>query len=146
VALMLTRRPGAAAGFKGVLDIEGWKGAGELPTYSVIFGHLAARQSGDEVAAKQFLDDSVGKLAEAWPFPAVRFLRGEIDEAALLKLATDDEKQAEARCFLGLDYALKGNKDKALTHFLWVKEHGTVGNIEHTIAVAELERLERGVK
>jgi hypothetical protein len=37
-------------------------------------------------------------------FCAVRF-----DEVALLKLATDDEKRAEARCFLGLDHVWKSH-------------------------------------
>jgi lipoprotein NlpI len=81
-------------------------------------------------------------LDEAWPYPSVQYLRGEIDEEALLKLATDDDKRTEARCFLGLDHLLKGNRDKALVHFRWVKEKGTVGYVEYTIAVAELERLE----
>ena len=106
-------------------------------------GHLAARQAADEARAKRFLKDSAGKLDEVWPYPAVQFLRGEIDEPALLKLATDDDKRTEARCFLGLHRALEGDKDKALAHFRWVKEHGTANFIEYTIALAELDRLER---
>jgi hypothetical protein len=73
----------------------------------------------------------------------VQFLRGDIDEAALLKLSTDDDKRTEARCFLGMDHAIKGRKGQALTHFRWVKEHGNTGYTEYTIAAAELERLER---
>jgi hypothetical protein len=41
---------------------------------------------------------------------------------------------------------LKGRRDEALTHFRWVKEHGTATFIEYAIAVAELERLESGDK
>ncbi|MBI1914875.1 MAG: hypothetical protein HYS12_09080 [Planctomycetes bacterium] len=89
------------------------------------------------------MKDSADKLNEVWPYPAVQFLRGEIDEPALLKLATDDDKRTEARCFLGMDHALKGRRTEALAHFRWVKEHGTASFIEYTIALAELERLER---
>jgi tetratricopeptide (TPR) repeat protein len=139
VALMLTRKP-AVEGFRQVLEVQGWQG--DRAVYAVILGHLAARLEKDEQAAAKFLKDSAGKLDEAWPYPSVQYLRGEIDEEALLKLATDDDKRTEARCYLGLDHLLKGNRDKALAHFRWVKEKGTVDNGEYTIAVAELERLE----
>jgi hypothetical protein len=46
----------------------------------------------------------------------------------LLALATDNDKLTEARCFLGLDDALKGNKDQALAHFHWVRDNGAVAN------------------
>ena len=104
---------------------------------------MAARQAGNEPAAKRFLKDSAGKLNETWPYPVVQFLRGDIDEAALLNLSTDDDKRTEARCFLGIDHAIKGRKGEALAHFRWVKEHGNTSYTEYTIAVAELERLER---
>jgi lipoprotein NlpI len=136
---MLTRKP-AVEGFRQVLELQGWKG--ELAVYAVILGHLAARLEKDEQAAAKFLKDSAGKLDEAWPYPSVQYLRGEIDEEALLKLATDDDKRTEARCFLGLDHLLKGNRDKALAHFRWVKEKGNVSYVQYGIAVAELKRLE----
>ena len=141
VALMITRQKEAAGGFQAVLDLQGWEG--DLAPYAVLLGNFAARQATDEAAALRFLKDSTGKLDEAWPYPAVKFLRGEIDEAALLKEATDDDKRTEAHCFLGLDHALKGRKDKTLVHYRWVKEHGNVTFNEYTISLAELERLER---
>jgi tetratricopeptide (TPR) repeat protein len=139
VALMLTRKP-AVEGFRRVLEVQGWKG--DRAVYAVILGHFAARLEKDEQAAAKFLKDSAGKLDEAWPYPSVQYLRGEIDEETLLKLATDDDKRTQARCYLGLDHLVKGNRDKALAHFRWVKEKGTVDYDEYTIAVAELERLE----
>jgi len=141
VVQIMMREPEAPRGFQAVLDIEGYKG--HMAPYAVVLGHFAARQSNDESAANRFLTESAGKLAEDWPYPAVRFLRGEIDEAALLKLATDDDKRTEARCFLGLDHMLKDRKNEALAHFRWVKEHGNPSFVEYTIAVAELDRLEQ---
>jgi lipoprotein NlpI len=130
-------------GFQAVIDLQGWKG--DHAPFALVLGHFALRLAGDEPAAKRFLSASAGKLADTWPYPVVQFLRGEIDEAALLKLATDD-KRTEARCYLGLDHALKGRKDEALAHFRWVKEHGRADFTGHIIAVAELERLERAKK
>jgi lipoprotein NlpI len=63
-----------------------------------------------------------------------------------LKLATDDDKRTEARCYLGLDQVLKGRKHEALVHFRWVTEHGNVRFIEYVIAVTEIERLESASK
>ncbi len=142
VAQMTLRRGGAVAGFHTVLELEG--GKGELSTFADILGHLAARLAGDEVQAKAFLERAPGKLdVGAWPYPIVKFLRGEIDEPALLAAAIDDDKRTEARCFLGLDHLLKGHKDQALAHFRWVRDHGNPAFHEYTIALAELERLEK---
>jgi tetratricopeptide (TPR) repeat protein len=137
---MLAQRPGAADRFKSVIDLQAWKE--ELATYAVILGHFAARQATDEAGAKKFLKDATGKLDDAWPYPVVQFLRGEIEEPVLLAQATDDDKRTDARCFLGLDLALKGHTNEALVHFRWVKDHGNTTFVEYTIAVTELERLE----
>jgi tetratricopeptide (TPR) repeat protein len=144
VAQLLDRRVKAIDGFQAVLELQNWKG--EKSPYAVILGHLAARQAGNEPAAKRFLTDSAGKLNETWPFPVIQFLRGDIDETALLKLSTDNDKRTEACCFLGMDHAIKRRKNEALAHFAWVKEHGNQANIEYTIALAELARLEQSAE
>ena len=141
VALMLMRQPKATRGFQAVLMFGGSKG--DLAQHAVLLGSFAARHAGDEVRAKEFLSEPVGKPDEVWPYPVIKYLRGEIDEAALLKLATNDDKQTEARSFLGMDLALKGRKDEAIAHFRWVKVRGNRKFIEYVIAVAELDRLER---
>lgn len=144
VAQMQARQPGCVEGFRGLLDLQGWKG--DWTAHAVIYGHLAAQQAGDDAAAKRFLADAAGKLDAAWPEPAVRFLRGDLDEAGLLKLATDDDKRTEARCILGLHHANAGRPAEALAHYRWVKEHGTTTYVEYGIAVAELDRLAAAAK
>ena len=141
-SLLSSRRPKAPADFQTAIDVQGWKG--DLATYATILGQLSARIDGDEVSAKKFLSNAESKLDEkAWPYPAVQYLRGDLDGAALLKLATDDAKRTEARCFLGFDLLLRGKKDQALAHFKWVKDKGTQTYIEYGLALAELERLEK---
>ena len=79
-------------------------------SYAVILGPAStARKVGDEALAKRFLSNSAGKLDEAWPHAVVRYLRGEIDEAAVMSSATDDDKRTEAHCYLGMDHDLKGH-------------------------------------
>jgi len=141
VTQMILQRGEAVGGFKTVLDLQGWKG--DFSLYAVILGNLSARQAGDQAAAKTFLDDAATRCdASVWPYPVVKFLRGELDEAGLLALSVDVDKKTETRCYLGLDHALKGRKNEALAHYRWVKEHGTTNFTEYEIAVAELDRLE----
>jgi tetratricopeptide (TPR) repeat protein len=141
VAQMLGQEAQAVHGFRAILDKHGWKK--ELSAYAAIFGHFAARQATKEAEANQFLKDAKGKLDKTWPYPAIQFLIGEIDEANLLKQATDKDKQTETRCYLGLDHALRGRKKEALAHLRWVKEHGNSSFTEYAIALVELDRLER---
>ena len=144
VTLMVARRAGCVEGFRGVIDAE--SPDPELTPFAAIFGHLAARQLGDAEAARRFLADHGGKLDAAWPHPVVRFLRDDLDEPTLLALADDDDKRTEARCFLGLDHALRGRPAEARAHFRWVKDHGNPAFTEYAVALAELDRLDRPAK
>jgi lipoprotein NlpI len=141
VTQMLARRANAGSGFRTVIDLQGWHG--NLSTYAVILGHLTASQETNSSQAVWFLTESSGRLDEKWPYPVVQFLRGNIDEARLLQLAVDDDKRTEARCFLGMQHALAGRRAEALAHYRWVKRYGNPNSTEYTIAVAELDRLER---
>jgi hypothetical protein len=124
-----------------VLDIE--QGKGDRSTYAVILGHLAARLVRDEREATNCIDLARTKQnALTWPYAVVKLLRGEIDERALLEAAVDDNERTDARCFLGLDRAIKGHKDEAFAHFRWVRDRGDPASVVYTLAVAELERGE----
>jgi lipoprotein NlpI len=139
---MILRRDGAVSGFKTVLDLEGVKG--NLSTYAVILGQIAARLAKDDTKRMSFLEDAATKLdVNSWPYPVVKLLRGEIDEPALLAAAIDDNKRTDARCYLGLDQLIKGKTDQAASHFRWVREHGNPTFVEYGIAQAELDRLEK---
>lgn len=142
VALMLARRPQAVASFHAQLG--DWKGDNVADV--VILGHLAARMVGDDAAARSFLKDSAGKLALHWPYPVVRFLRGEMKEQELLKNAIDHDTRTYAHCVLGLDHLLNGRADQASANLRWVRDNGTDGLFAYTVAVAELDRLEKAAK
>ena len=131
----------AVADARATILCAGWKD--ETAIYAALIGEFGARRSHHEGEAKRLLDDAAERCdTGAWPYPVVRFLRGEIDEAALLALGIDDEKRTEVHCFIGIDHALSGRAEKAREHLLWVKEHGTPCDVQYIIGVAELERLD----
>ncbi len=139
VTYFVSRRDGATDGLKRVLELE--DGKGEISIRAVILGHLAARIGKDEGLAKEFLGPLAAKLdAARWPYPIVRYLRSELDEPVLLRLATDADKRAEARCYIGLDLLAKGQKESAIEHLRWVNKHGNPALTPHAIAFAELDR------
>jgi tetratricopeptide (TPR) repeat protein len=139
VCQLILHQPESTTGFKAILDRD--QGKGDNSPYALILGNLAARQAGNESEARAFLERASSLDRAAWPFPAVKFLQGELDEAGLLSMAVDDLKRTEARCFLGLDHLLKGQKDEALAHLRWVRDHGVSSTIGYDIALAELARL-----
>jgi len=141
VALFLARREGTAGDLRTMLELEGWRG--ELSLYAVLLGHFSAGRSGNDAQARKWLDDASAHCdTSAWPYPIVKCLRGELDEAKLMAAANDNDKMTEARCFLGLDWLQKGRKEAAQAHFRWVKEHGNPSFTEYAISIGELERLE----
>jgi tetratricopeptide (TPR) repeat protein len=141
-AFLITGSERAVDDERKFLQLEGWRG--EHSQYAVLRGYFGSRRAGKAEAARRFLDDAAAKCdTAAWPYPVIRYLRGEIDQNALLAAASDTDKMTEARCYLGLDLALKGQATAAREHFLWVKEHGNPGFTEFTVALAELDRLEK---
>ena len=88
------------------------------------------------------LDEAAAKCdASAWPYPIIKHLRGELDEAGLLAAAVDDGQRAEARCYLGLEAVENGQSDAALEHFRRVKERCDRRFSQYAFSTAELDRL-----
>ena len=141
-SFLLTGSEKAGDDERKFLELEGWRG--EYSQYAVLWGYFGSRRAGKAEVARRVLDEAAAKCdTAAWLYPVIRYLRGEIDQNALLTAATDTDKMTEARCYLGLDLALKGRDDTAREHYRWVVEHGTPTFIEYTIAAAELERLKK---
>jgi hypothetical protein len=82
-----------------------------------------------------------GKAPAGWPYPAIRYLRKEIDGKALLAAATDHDRMTEAQTFLGLDLIESGRPADALPGLTWVKDYGNRSSLEYDIAVAEIDRI-----
>ena len=123
-----------------VLELEGWRG--EYSQYAVLWGYFGLRRAGNADTAKRFLDDAAARCdTTAWPYPVIRYLRGELDQTAMLAAASDNDKMTVARFYLGLDLALKGRYEEAREHYRWVKEHGNPRFFQFSHAWAELDKL-----
>ena len=146
IAQLVLRRDVASTGFEKVLELEGWRGVHSLQ--AAILGHFAARREGNGPLATRFLDEALFKCDESWPYPVVRYLRGELDEKALLAASDGADKMTDTRCVLGFEDVLRGRKDEAIAHFRWVKENGvarddTIIISSFHVSCGELDRLEK---
>src|SRR5271157_1756845 len=141
VAFLLTGSAKVGEDARKVLELEGWRG--EHSQYAVLSGYFGLRRAGNADSAKRFLDDAAARCdTTAWPYPVIRYLRGELDQTALLSAASDNDKMTVARFYLGLDLALKGRYEEAREHYRWVKEHGNPSFFQFNHALAELDKLE----
>ena len=124
-----------------MLDLDGWRAGSSVS--AVLLGHVAALRRNHLDEAKKWLDDAAVRCdTSAWPYPIVKYLRGELDEAKLLADADNNDKAIKARCYVGLDLVQKGQNQAALGHFRWIKEHGNPRVTEYAISIAEAKRLE----
>ncbi len=136
----VARRDTALADVRKAQDLDAWKTTTSLK--SAFIGHFAARTTGGEQDAKAFLDVAAEKwFSRIWPYPVLKYLRGEIDDKAVLDAAGNDGERTTAHTDIGVDLLLKGQKDAAKEHFDWVKDKGAVIFPDYGIALGELARL-----
>jgi tetratricopeptide (TPR) repeat protein len=141
VALLLSGSAKLGDDARKVLELEGWRGA--YSQYAVLWGYFGLRRAGNADSAKRLLDDAAARCdTTAWPYPVIRYLRGELDQTAMVAAASDNDKMIVARFYLGLDLALKGKTEEAGEQFRWVKEQRNPGLFQFHRALAELDKLE----
>jgi tetratricopeptide (TPR) repeat protein len=144
-ALGMARGSLAAINANVYLQREGWRDDQTL--YMVMVAHYGYRLSQRADEAARILEEAAGKGdTSAWPYPVIEYLRRKLTEEELLALATDNDKQTEAHAYIGMDLALKGEREAALVHLRWVRENGNRGFIEYPLALAQLNRLEGQVR
>ncbi|HYY59303.1 MAG TPA: tetratricopeptide repeat protein [Pyrinomonadaceae bacterium] len=140
-ALRMARGYLAAVNAKLYLQREGWRDEHSL--YMVLAAHIGYRQSQRADDAARILEDAALKSdTSGWPYPVIEYLQRKLTADALLALATDNDKQTEAHAYIGMDLALNGEREAALTHLRWVKENGNQNFVEYPLALSEINRLE----
>ena len=142
--MFIQRRPREAlTDFQTALDLGGWRGW--LSSSTLICAYISALQTADEPRAAALLKKSVGKLEDRWPYVIVQYLRGEVDENAVWKVAENDRQRAEAHGYIGMAKAVKGNTAAAMEHLRWLKEHrDDDGNTEeHMLAATTQPAVEK---
>jgi tetratricopeptide (TPR) repeat protein len=130
----------AAASARTFLDVHGWQRPSSA--YLGIMAHLGYREAAMSEEAKAVLDEATNKLTNTnWPYPVIRYLKGELSIDELLQLAGNNDRKTEAHAYAGLDLLLKDRTDEARTHFEWVKNYGNNHFFEYPLAMEELKRL-----
>jgi lipoprotein NlpI len=112
----------------------------------VIFGSISYRRAGKPTEAKEMLELAAKRSnTNSWPYRVISYLRGELTPDTLASLAAgSNDRLTEAHGYIGLDLLLKDQKDAAVTHLKWVKEHGNPNFVEYIFSTIELNRLENG--
>ncbi len=132
----------AAADARQYLDAHGWRS--QVSTFMVIIANLGYRGAGMDQEAQAILDEGATKVnTNAWPYPIVRYLKGDANAEDLLREAIDNDKRTEAHAYIGLSLRIKGERDEARTHFEWVKEYGNKRYYEYPLAIEEWKRIGR---
>ena len=142
IAYLSAGRSEAMPEARKLLEQVGW--SHELAIHIAVVGHYSAVRNGQMAEAQRFLNEAAAQgNTKQWTYQVVRFLRREIQESELLASATEPIQQTEAHSFLGLNSALTGQADRALSHFRWVKQNGVASDAGYELSSAELDRLEK---
>ena len=103
---------------------------------------LAAERDTFKDIAQRTLAEALTSLApDTWPVPVIRFLNGDLDEAALLALATDPDQVTLARYYLGVHHWLKGDLDRARELLGAVANTGDPAFLQTKLAADHLKEL-----
>lgn len=118
---------------------------GDPPFYVTFAGYLGFREAGRAEEAKKLLavpPDSNDCEDKNWVCRLLKYLRGEVSAAQLLKEANDNGKMTEAQTYIGLDLALSGKRAEALPYLRWVVANGDRTFTEYGLAKAWVKKLE----
>ncbi len=94
------------------IGIRGW--ADPWSAYIALLNYVSLRRAGNDPLAKATLAEAVASLpTNDWPLPVLQFLRGDLDEAALLAQALEPDRATLARYYVGMHHWLAGDVAKA---------------------------------
>jgi hypothetical protein len=86
--------------------------------YAYAYAYLGYRLAKKEVKAKDVLDEFLkSSNSLSWPNPIVKYLRGQISQTHLLKLANDSSKKFQAKSYIAMKAYLDNRKKNALEIF-----------------------------
>jgi tetratricopeptide (TPR) repeat protein len=132
---------GADYDARAFLMLKGWRDA--MSPYMALLAVTGARSCGRPGDAQPVLDEALANTqGRSWPVPILRYLKGGLSAADLLRGAVTMRQQAEAHTFLGLDRLQAGDAAAALDHLRWARDHSASGSIAGDVARATLARID----
>jgi tetratricopeptide (TPR) repeat protein len=112
---------------------------GTAQLFHTVIHNLALRHIGKQAEAQKLLQEHGWPIAETqWELLRLAYLQGLIAEERLISKAGTPEQKSEAYFFVGYEYLLKGDKQKARECFQKVLDAKIVNSGEYIIARARL--------
>ena len=145
-------RHGKAAGKSAeqFLKTFGWSstppgGNTDWSPWVVLFGYAGYKQSGDDHAAKQLIDEGSIKCNNSRRlYPIIACLHGDMDESALASsIGNNPVTVTEANTFIGIQKLYNGDREEAIADLMWVAENGRRDVEAYRLAISELRRVTR---
>lgn len=122
------------------IGIQGW--FDPWSPYVALLNYVALRRAGDEAAARNTLAEAAAVLPLTdWPTPVIFYLRGDLDEAGLLALATAPDRATLARYYIGMKEWLDGNTTKARELFAAIATTGDQAYLQTKLAGDHLREI-----
>jgi len=119
-------------------------GLSDQTSYAAIVVYLGLRKQNKKGEADSFLRPITKELnKEEWVVRVMNYLLGDITEKQLRSFATDNDKETEARAYIGVMNLMSAEANSARAHFDWVKTNGNKSFAEYNLAIAELSRMPR---
>ncbi len=132
---------------KAVEDFKGYLGLLDSPygdenAYIMIWQHLSLKSSGKHDEAQELLEDfAMGSKSEGWGSSLFRYHQGKLSESDLVSWAKEKGEQCQAYFYIGYQYLLSGDMQKASEYFQKTVDTKSFDCLEHLGARAKLEQF-----
>jgi tetratricopeptide (TPR) repeat protein len=138
--LLLSRFIDSIAEVKKYLRSSGQK----QPVDIILCQYLSMKQTGEISSSMQLLEDYAKNFKDKdWKFNLVQYILGKVSETEVVGSTRHRCDQAIVFFFIGYDYFVKGDKQKAIEYFQKVLDSKAVGFGVYTAARTMLERLDK---
>ncbi len=115
---------------------------GDMNSYIMTWQYLSLKSIGRHDEAQKLLEDfAVGFKGDGWELSVFRYHQGKLSESELIARVKEKGEQCEAYFYIGYQYLLRGDKQKAREYFQKTRDTKSFGYPEHIGAQAKLEQL-----
>jgi len=110
--------------------------------HRVILQSLSLKSIGRDDDALKLLEDYAKAFkGEGWELNLLRYHQNQLLQSELISLAKETSKQCEAYFYIGYEYLLKGERQKAREYFQNALDTKAYADVEYIAARARLEQL-----
>jgi tetratricopeptide (TPR) repeat protein len=139
--ILMIKNETALADLQRYLDMTNWRG--DLAMSAVILMYLGNTYNHNAEYAQNVLTAATQKCDTAqWPFPVIRYLKGETSADQLISQANGTDQITDARGYVGINQILQGDRTDAVPNLEWAKHQGNGELVSYSLAVREIEKIQ----